>query len=134
MTIRSGFAPHFRKSPLTDPWEPLYSRVTEEAVIIGMIADEQHCNSRGFVHGGLISAVADNAMGLSCAQRHDDVAGLLTISLHVDFASAARKGQWLEFVTSAIKTGKSIDMAQGQVFADGQSCAMVGATFSVLWK
>ena len=22
-----GFAPHFRKSPLTDPWEPLYSRV-----------------------------------------------------------------------------------------------------------
>ena len=21
-----GFEPHFRKSPLTDPWEPLYSQ------------------------------------------------------------------------------------------------------------
>jgi len=21
-----GFVPHFRKSPVTDPWEPLYSR------------------------------------------------------------------------------------------------------------
>jgi acyl-coenzyme A thioesterase PaaI-like protein len=24
-----------------------------------------HCNSRGFVHGGVIAALADNAMGLS---------------------------------------------------------------------
>ena len=24
--IPDGFEPHFRKSPLTDPWEPLYRR------------------------------------------------------------------------------------------------------------
>lgn len=129
--IKAGFKPHFRKSPLTAPWEPLYSRVTDDAAIIGLVADTQHCNSRGFVHGGLISAIADNAMGLSCALRHDDVAGLVTISLHLDFALAARKGEWLEFVTSSIKSGSSIDMAQGQVYSDGKLCALMGGTFSV---
>ncbi len=34
--IPEGFEPHFRKSPLTDPWEPLYSKRTDKAVIIGL--------------------------------------------------------------------------------------------------
>lgn len=132
MAIREGFAPHFRKSPLTDPWEPLFSKRSKDAVIIGLTADTQHCNSRGFVHGGLISALADNAMGLSCAARHENVSGLVTISLHLDFVRAAKIGQWLEFETSYIKPGKSIDAAQGRVLADGEVCALVGATFRVL--
>ena len=126
-----GFAPHFRKSPLTDPWEPLYFKRTDLAVILGITADSQHCNSRGFVHGGLITALADNAMGLSCAAQHDNVSGLVTISLHVDFVRAARIGQWLEFETTFIKPGKSVDSAQGRVLADGEVCALVGATFRV---
>ena len=34
--IPEGFEPHFRKSPMTDPWEPLYSKRTDKAVIIGL--------------------------------------------------------------------------------------------------
>jgi uncharacterized protein (TIGR00369 family) len=128
--IKKGFKPHFRKSPLTAPWEPLYSQKTKDAVIIGLLADSQHCNSRGFVHGGLISAIADNALGLSCSLKHPDITGLVTISLHLDFTRAAQKGEWLEFETSSIKPGKSIDMAQGQVYSDGKLCALVGATFN----
>ncbi|HKO72820.1 MAG TPA: thioesterase, partial [Bradyrhizobium sp.] len=33
--VPEGFERHFRQSPLTDPWEPLYSKRTEKAVIIG---------------------------------------------------------------------------------------------------
>ncbi|MEM8695683.1 MAG: PaaI family thioesterase [Pseudomonadota bacterium] len=132
MSAPPGFKPHFRKSPLTDPWEPLYSKRTDDAVIIGLRADTQHCNSRGFVHGGLISAVADNAMGLSCAAHHESVSGLVTISLHLDFVRAAQRGQWLAFETIFIKPGTSIDTAQGRVTADGETCALAGATFRVL--
>ena len=71
----AGFAPHDRKSPLTDPWEPLYSRKTDRAVVLGLIAGPAHTNSRGFVHGGLIGALADNAMGLSCARRLNHAGG-----------------------------------------------------------
>jgi len=57
--IPEGFEPHFRKSPFTDPWEPLYSKRTDKAVIIGLRLAKPHTNARGNVHGGLISALAD---------------------------------------------------------------------------
>src|SRR3982750_2126279 len=89
-----SFWPHWRKSGLTDPWEPLYSRRTGEAVYIGLRAGPAHSNSRGFVHGGLISALADNAMGLSCARTTGHTGGLGTVSLRVDYLGWALEGQW----------------------------------------
>lgn len=130
--IPPGFAPHFRQSPLTDPWEPLYSRSTADSVVLALRADTQHCNARGFVHGGLISALADNALGLSCGLHHDAIAGLVTATLNLEFLAVGRIGQWLEFHTTATKIGRSLDAAQGHVAADGRPCAFVSATFSVV--
>ena len=42
--IPDGFEPHFRKSPLTEPWEPLYSKRTDKAVIIGLRLAKPHTN------------------------------------------------------------------------------------------
>jgi len=134
MIIPNGFSPHLRKSPLTHPWEPLYSKPTDIGLIIGLFADNQHCNSRGFVHGGLISALSDNAMGLSCATHYnrDILSGLITISLHVDFTNSVKKGDWMECVTHSVNTGRNITTAQGHVTANDKPCAMIGATFKVI--
>ena len=134
LDIPPGFARHHRRSPLTDPWEPLYSRTAHDTVILGLRAADAHANSRGFVHGGLISALADNAMGLSCARRLDAVGGLVTVSLNVDFLGSALKGQWLEFDTVFVKPGSTICFAQAFVTADGQPCARANAVFRVLTR
>ena len=126
-----GFAPHDRKSPLTDPWEPLYSRKADDAVVLGLRAGRAHTNSRGFVHGGLIASLADNAMGLSCARRLGGVAGLVTVNLTVDFLGSAFDGQWLEFDTVFVKPGSTLCFAQAFVTADGQPCARTNAVFRV---
>jgi uncharacterized protein (TIGR00369 family) len=131
--IPEGFARHFRQSPLTDPWEPLYSRRTDKAVIIGFRAAENHTNSRGFVHGGLITALADNAMGLSCSVAlGEGTARLVTISLSIDFLSIARTGQWIEIDTTFTRPGATICFAQAFVTADGKACARANATFRVV--
>ena len=132
MSVPEGFAPHFRKSPLTDPWEPLYSGTTEEAVIIGLRAGEAHTNSRGLVHGGLISALADNAMGLSAGLGLNAAGGLVTVSLAIDFLGVAKPGQWLEFTTAYAKRGKTLCFAQLFVTADGETVARANATFRVI--
>src|ERR1700742_4659062 len=93
--IPEGFEPHFRKSPLTDPWEPLYSKQTDTAVIIGLRLATPHTNSRGLIHGGLIAALADNAMGLSCGRQTGWKLSMVTIGLSVDFIGSASIGQWL---------------------------------------
>ena len=127
-----GFARHDRRSPLTDPWEPLYSRKAEGAVVLGLRAGPAHTNSRGFVHGGLIGALADNAMGLSCARRLNHTGGLVTVNLNVDFLGTALDGQWLEFDTVFVKPGRTLCFAQAFITADGQPCARANAVFRVL--
>jgi uncharacterized protein (TIGR00369 family) len=128
----AGFARHDRRSPLTDPWEPLYSRTSGETVVLGLRAGPAHCNSRGFVHGGLITALADNAMGLTCARRLGEAASLVTVNLSVDFLGSAFSGQWLEFDTVFVKPGSTLCFAQAFVTADGQPCARANAVFRVV--
>ena len=127
-----GFARHDRRSPLTDPWEPLYSRKAERAVVLGLRAGPAHTNSRGFVHGGLIGALCDNAMGLSCARVSGHTGGLVTVSLNVDFLGTAFEGQWLEFDTVFVKPGRTLCFAQAFVTADGRPCARANSVFKVV--
>lgn len=130
-SVPAGFERHFRQSPLTDPWEPLYSKRTPEAIILGLRVRAAHTNSRGLLHGGLISALADNAMGLSAGSQLHPPGRLLTVSLSLDFLATASVGQWLEFNTSFVKTGGTLCFAQCFVTADGKLCARANATFRV---
>lgn len=130
--IPDGFERHFRRSPLTDPWEPIYSRRDQGTVLLGLRLSAAHTNSRGFAHGGLIAALADNAMGLSCAAASTDPISLVTISLNVDFIGSARTGQWLQIEPAVIKAGGSICFCQSLVTADGAVCARANASFKAL--
>ena len=132
--IPAGFAPHVRKSPLTEPWQPLYSKVTDKAVIIGLRLARPHTNGRGLIHGGLIAALADNAMGHSCAHVMGGVSSLVTISLAVDFVGNAEVGQWLAIESDVVKTGRTICFAQSLIKADDVVIARANATFRVVPK
>ena len=127
-----GFAPHFRKSPVTDPWEPLFSRQVEGAVQIGFRLQEAHCNSRGWLHGGVIAALTDNAMGLSCGKVLGSVQGLVTVSLAVDYVGAAKLGQWVQIEPRVLRTGRSMSFADALIRADGALIARANATFRSL--
>lgn len=132
--IPDGFTRRTRTSPLTEPWEPIYAKTTDDAIVIGLRLATPHTNSRGMVHGGLISTLADNAMGSSCGIRLKEEAGnrLVTISLNVDFLASAGVGQWLEVTTNFVKLGSSVCFAQCIVTADGEPCARANATFKIV--
>ena len=132
----AGFEPHFRRSPLTEPWEPIFSQRLPDRVIIGLYAREPHTNSRGMVHGGLIAALADNAMGLSCvvvltAQERKPEGGLVTVSMATDFIGAAKLGQWVAFDTSYVRTGRTLCFAQAFITADSEVIGRADARFKV---
>ena len=130
-----GFESHSRKSPLTDPWEPLYARRLSDRTVLGLHVRPAHTNSRGLLHGGLIAALAVNAMGLSCGVvlGRDGVAasGLMTVSLGVDYVGKAGIGQWLSFETTYVRAGRTLCFAELEVAADGEPVARTRATFRV---
>lgn len=129
--LPEGFTRHSRRSGLTDPWEPIYSSADDDTFSLGLFAGEPHVNSRGFVHGGLLSALADNAMGLSCARLIENVAGLVTISLNVDFLGTAYKNDWIEIRAKPNRIGSSVCFAEARIYSASQLCATAKAVFKV---
>lgn len=114
----AGFLRHDRVSGLTAPWEPLYSHRMDDGVTrLGFFAREAHCNSRGFVHGGLVSALADNAMGESGA-RTSGARGLVTVYLSVDFLASAQLGEWVEVRPRVLKAGRTLCFIEAHVIAE----------------
>jgi acyl-coenzyme A thioesterase PaaI-like protein len=118
-----------------DPWRPLYANTQADRVVLGLHLREAHTNSRATAHGGLIAAVADQAMGMSCgvklASEHIAPAGLWTTSLTIDYLDAGQIGQWLGFDTVFCRVGKVICNAEIDVTADGVTIARGRATFRV---
>lgn len=116
---------------MTDPWEPLYAKREGEAFSLGLRIAHSHCNARGLLHGGVISALADNAMGLACVARMEGVSAL-TVSLSVDFLSVRRSGQWLEVRAVPAKLGRTLAFADARIEADGEVIAKAAATFRII--
>jgi uncharacterized protein (TIGR00369 family) len=132
--IPEGFERQTRRSPLTDPWEPIYSKQTPDAIILGLRLAKAHTNARGFVHGGLIAALADKAMGHSCGHKMRGTHSLVTVSMSIDFISGAQIGQWLVVESEVIKTGSTLCFAQCRITADGVVIARANGTFRLVQK
>ena len=49
-----------RRSAVTDPWLPLFSKAGGGVVQLALRVRPAHCNGKGFLHGGVINALADN--------------------------------------------------------------------------
>ncbi len=127
--IPAGFAPHPRRSPVTDPWGPIWYRQDARAWVLGITIADAHCNSRGLLHGGVIAALADNAMGLSVVVCSDTPVSPVTVALNVDYFGMAKIGQWVTFETQFVHVGGSLATTTLLVLADGVAVAKAGATF-----
>jgi uncharacterized protein (TIGR00369 family) len=130
-----GFELLTRPSPLLDPWRPFYAETLPDRMVLGLWLREPHTNSRATAHGGLIAALADQAMGMSCGVklRADgvNVSNLWTTSLTIDYLGAAKIGQWLAFDTNFARVGKTLCHAECDVTADGETIARGRASFRV---
>jgi len=132
----AGYAPYVRRSPLTDPWEPLFECRLGDNARLALQVREAHCNSRGFAHGGLITALADNAMGISAVLRARaggaGEAGAVTVSITTDFIDSGKVGDWLEFHATVLKTGRTLAFAECHVKCGERVIARCSATFRIV--
>lgn len=128
-----GFQPHPRKSPVTEPWEPLFSREHDLVLQLGAFIRPPLCNSRRLVHGGVIAALADNAMGISYVMAwraaFGEGGGALTASLAVDYIGAGEEGRWLLVTPRMVHAGRRSGVTDAIVTADGVVIARASATF-----
>jgi uncharacterized protein (TIGR00369 family) len=131
MAIPDDFEPHFRKSPVTAPWEPLYSRRRADGVDLAFEVQMAHCNSRGMLHGGVLAALCDNVMGLSLGTALRAEANIVTISLALDYVGSARVGDLVVIAPRVIRAGGSLGFCDALATSGDRTIARANASFSV---
>lgn len=138
MIIPLGFSPHDRTSPVTDPWQPLFSRWSDLAIDLGFVLSDQHCNARQMLHGGVIAALADNAMGLSLGRAWISQTGevqtpsIVTTNLNLDYFSTAKLKDWVCISPRVVHIGAKTGAVDALITADEKLIARAHATFRIL--
>src|SRR5258708_8133246 len=80
------------KSPPSRAWEWLGLRLVETGegtAVVEMTTTEDMANHSGFMHGGMISTLADSALGRSVRTLKPGVARAISFDLKLNFINAA---------------------------------------------
>jgi acyl-coenzyme A thioesterase 13 len=130
--IPNGFEQSFLTSPFLELVGPFYIKDHDAGFIIGVRTAKKHCNTRGFVHGGLISTLADFALGYNAARSGDTPMKVATINLSTDFSGFAELGDWLEAKVDVQKVGKSLAFANAYIYANGKRIARASGVYNLI--
>lgn len=104
----------------------------EGTATIEMKATEDMANHAGFVHGGMISTLADSAMGRSLRTLKPGVVRAMSFDLKLNFISAAKIGETLRATGRVVHAGRRTMVAECRVEgADRRLVATASATFAV---
>jgi uncharacterized protein (TIGR00369 family) len=91
---------------------PVYAkRRDDDSVVIALRVAERHLNIQRITHGGMLTTLADGALGINIALKRERRSAQVTVSLTADFLSGARPGEWLEAHTVVTRMGKNIAYA-----------------------
>jgi uncharacterized protein (TIGR00369 family) len=104
-----------------DGWmETLGARIAEAEpgrVVLELVAGPQHRHGGGVVQGGVITQIADAAMGMSLATLQPDGTWNTTIELKINFVRPAIDGR-LRAVGRVIEMRQTLLFSEADVFDD----------------
>jgi uncharacterized protein (TIGR00369 family) len=109
--VPEGFTPFPDQGPFLEHIGPVMVRDGDDELVLGLLASERHANHRGTVQGGLLSTLADFALGRAIEADAADGKDRATVSLTVDFLKPAQPGDWIESRTRVDRVGSTLSFA-----------------------
>lgn len=113
----------------TDTLQPCYRKIEGESVSFGLLVQEQHCNSMGRCHGGVLMTLADITAASGVNLARGIRAGSPTVNLAVDFISGGRLGQWLQAEVQQVSIKRRFGFCNGSVVNAAGVVARFNGTF-----
>jgi uncharacterized protein (TIGR00369 family) len=104
----------------------------EGTAIVVMKTTEKMANHAGFVHGGMISTLADSAMGRSVRTVKPAVVRAMSFDLKLSFISAAKIGEMLRATGRVVHAGRRTVVTECRIEGPGgKLVATASGTFAV---
>jgi uncharacterized protein (TIGR00369 family) len=105
LTQASGFA------AANGPW---FEKIDGDRAIRGFLPGPQHANALGIVHGGMLAAFLDSAMGT--AVLHTLKRRAVTVRLSLDYLGPGRVGEWLQAEGEVIGHDEHVAQVRGRLY------------------
>ncbi len=131
--IPEDFVP-YTASDFASTFGPVFESRRDAVPVLGVRAAQQHANSMGRVHGGLLLALSDTALGNFARSVIADSAVAVTVDLNASFMDGARIGQWIEVHPRLDRKGRSMIFVSGEIRSDGSVIGRVSATFFIHYR
>ena len=128
--IPEGWLEIARLSPFNALVGPLYQRREGDALSVGLRIEAKHTNSRGICHGGVLATLADLALGYAMLAKTGGKGELVTAQLSIDYAGAAKIGDWVESAVEIQRVGTRLAFANCYLVADGRRIVRASAIFA----
>lgn len=113
---------------------PFYSDPANDAAGAGFLADARHGNKRGVVHGGMLCAAFDTALGNAAW----DAAGqkpCATVQLNVHFVGAVKLGEFARVDAEVVKATRTMVFLRGVMRVDDRTVATADGVWKILeWR
>lgn len=129
MSAPEGFRPYPRSSPYLELIGPIYEAV-DDPTAVGLRVDERHTNARGFVHAGVLVALADVLMGHTAQRAGPPDTRLVTASLTTDFPGSAQLGDWVTGAATVRRSGRRLAFTTCEFTANGRLVLTASGVFA----
>ena len=121
LTEASGFA------AANGPW---FEKIEDGRVIRGFRPGPQHANALGIVHGGMLAAFLDSAMGTAVFRALNRRS--VTLRLSIDYLGPGRVGDWLQAEGEVLGHDEHVAQVRGRLYGPRHDVLVGLGTFSLL--
>jgi uncharacterized protein (TIGR00369 family) len=109
---------------------PWFEKIEDGRLVRGFLAGPQHANSLGIVHGGMMAAFLDSAMGSTV--WHVLKRRAVTLKLSLDYLGPGRIGEWLQADAEVMGEDEHAVQVRGRLYGRRHEVLTGIGTFALL--
>ena len=133
--VPEGYEPLVHGGPYFRALGAIYGRpAPDEGLVVALRVDDAHLNMQGLTHGGMLTTLADGALGITIGLAQLRARGRrqaqVTVSLNADFLSSAKVGDWLEAQVSITRMGQRMAFANCDLRVGSKQVLRANAVFA----
>ena len=130
MSIPPGFRELTEAAGFAAANGPWFEKIESGRAIRGFRPGPRHANALGIVHGGMLAAFLDSAMGT--AVFHTLQRRCVTLKLSIDYLGPGRLGDWLQAEGEVIAHDENVAQVKGRLYGPRHDVLAALGIFSLL--
>ena len=130
MSIPSGFRELREAIGFAAANGPWFEKVEGSRLIRAFRPGPQHANALGIVHGGMLAAFLDSAMGSTVS--HTLQRRAVTVRLTIDYLMPGRVGDWLQAEAEVLGHDAQVAQVRGRLYGPRHDVLSGVGSFALL--